>query len=248
MKATHRQQVLLLDLQQLDHQIARMRKKHEQLPERAEHAALESEREQVKNTYMDAQRELDTRRLELGRIESDVEVVEQRLKRDHELIAVSTSSKEAVSLQAEIDTLNQRKSALEDRELEAMEVAEAAEGVLKDAERVLAGVNERRDAISDRINAAEGEIESERAHVLTEREGIAAEVQGDLLALYETTRAKVGIGAARLNGTVSEASGMALTPAEMSGIRATAPDEIVLCPGTGAILVRDTEPASTPVD
>src|SRR5690606_32485402 len=130
-----------------------------------------------------------TRRLELARIESDVEVVEQRLKRDHELIAVSTSSKEAVALQAEIDTLNQRKTALEDREIEAMEIAEAAETVLNDAENVLAGVNERRNAIYDRISAAEGEIERERAHAVNERAGVAAEVQGDLLALYEKTRA-----------------------------------------------------------
>ena len=34
---------------------------------------------------------------------------------------------------------------------------------------------------------------------------------------------------------------MALTPAELSGINAAAPDELVFCPGTGAILVRVIE-------
>jgi predicted nucleic acid-binding Zn-ribbon protein len=34
---------------------------------------------------------------------------------------------------------------------------------------------------------------------------------------------------------------MALAPAELSDIRATAPDEVVFCPGTGAILVRGAD-------
>lgn len=245
MKATHRQQLLLLDLQQLDHRLTRLRKQFDQLPERAEFAALETEREAVRNTYMDAQRELDTKRLELERIESDVKVVDQRIERDNSLLSTNVSSKEAVSLQSEIETLSRRKAELEDRELESMEIVEAAEAVLAEAETVLSGVNERRDAIHTRIAAAETEIEQERAHAVEQRAGVAAEVQGDLLALYEKIRAQAGIGAARLNGNISEASGMALTPAELSDIRATAEDEIVLCPGTGAILVRVVDDGET---
>ncbi|MFC5338295.1 zinc ribbon domain-containing protein [Leucobacter denitrificans] len=247
MKATQRQQQLLLDLQQLDHQMARFRKQLDQLPERAELAALENEREAARNTFMDAQRELDTRRLELSRIESDVQVVEQRLERDNALIAASTSSKEAVSIQSEIDTLMRRKSELEDRELESMEVVESAEAVFTEAEALLAGVNARRDAIQDRIQGAELAIETQRKEAQEQRANISAEVQGDLLALYEKIRAQVGIGAARLQGNVSEASGMSLTPAELSDIRSTSPDEIVLCPTTGAILVRDSESTETQV-
>lgn len=244
MKATPRQQLLLLDLQQLDHSLARLRKRNEQLPERAELTALEGEREEVRNRYMEAQRELDARRLELSRIEADVEVVEQREKRDHDMLAVSTSSKEAVALQTELETLGRRKDELEERQLEAMEVAEASEAVFSEAERVLAGVEERRADINARIEAAESATAREREAAETERAGLSAEVQGDLLDLYEKTRAQVGIGAAKLRGNVSEASGMALSPADLSTITNTAHDEIVFCPETGAILVRVIEDAS----
>lgn len=243
MKALPRQQQLLLDLQQLDHSLSRLRKKHEQLPERIELASLEAEREAARNTYMDAQRELDAQRLELSRIEDDVAVVNKRAKRDEELIAKSTSSKEAVALQSEIDTLARRKSDLEDRQLEAMEVAEAAEGVFAETEDVLAGIDQRRDEIKQRIAAAETELERERSEASNDRAGLAAEVQGDLLAYYEKLRGQIGIGAARLRGNVSEASGMALTSAELSSIMSTPEDEIVLCPETGAILVRIPEDA-----
>ena len=241
MKATPRQQLLLLELQQLDHTVTRLRKRSEQLPERAELAVLETEREAARNSYMDAQRELDARSLELSRIGSDVEVVVQREHRDRDLLAASTSSREALALQSELDTLARRQSELEDRQFEAMEVAEAAEAVFSEAEQVLAGIDERRDAIHTRIADAEREIAAESARASEERAGLAAEVQGDLLALYEKLRAQIGIGAARLRAGVSEASGMALTPAELSDIRAASPDEIVFCPGTGAILVRAVE-------
>lgn len=244
MKATPRQQLLLLDLQQLDHTAARLRRKIEQLPEREELAELETEREATRNSYMEAQRELDARRLELSRIESDVDVVVQREKRDRVLLSQSTSAKEAQALQSELDTLAKRQSELEDRQLEAMEIAETAAAAFADAERLLAGVDERRAAIHTRIEGAVGDLAAELARVEQQRSDTAAEVQGDLLALYESTRARTGLGAARLRGNVSEASGMALTPGELGSINAAAPDEIVFCPGTGAILVRAEEEAS----
>lgn len=238
MKATQRQQHLLIDLQQLDHSIARLRKQSEQLPERAELPALDAERDSARNLYMESQRELDSQRAELGRIESDVQLVEQREARDRDLIAASTSSKEAVALQSELDTLARRRGELEERQLVAMEATEEAELAFSAAEAVLAGADERRNAILARIADAEAKLGRERERAIEDRAGVAAEVQGDLLALYEDTRAQVGIGAARLRGTVSEASGMALTPAELQNINEAAPDEVLFCPGTGAILVR----------
>lgn len=229
---------MLLELQRLDHTVLRLRRKSQQLPERAELAALEDEREAAKSSYMEAQRELDARRLELSRIESDVDLIVQRENRDRELLSVSTSSKEALALQSELDTLARRQSELEDRQLEAMEIADAAGTVFAEAETLLAGIDERRQVIVSRVEGAELEIAEELAKTETERSHLADEVQGDLLALYERTQAQVGIGAARLRGNVSEASNMALTPAELAELRAAPFDEVIFCPGTGAILVR----------
>lgn len=238
MKATQRQQLMLLDLQQLDHQLARLRKRNAELPERKELAALDAERLEVRGAYMESQRELDARRLELSRIEADVATVAQRQQRDNELLAASTSSKEAMALQSELDTLDRRKSELEERQLEAMEIAEGAEKVFAAAEEVLNGVEGRRADIFARIEAAEAETARDQAAAERDRAALSAEVQGDLLELFEQTRQQAGIGAARLRGNISEASGVSLSPADMTTINATAPDEIVFCPGTGVILVR----------
>lgn len=241
MKASTRQQRLLLDLQDLDNTLARLRRKRNTLPERAELEALSGDAAEARDGFMEAQRELDTRRTELSRIEADVATVQQRRDRDNQMLSVSTSSKEAQSLQGELDTLSRRQAELEDRELELMEVVEFVQARFEEAEQRLAGVDERRSAIQARLDDASKRLDTEISSNAEERAGVAAELQRDVLDLYEDLRARTGIGAARLRGNVSEGSNMALAPAELSDIRATAPDEIVFCPGSGAILVRDFE-------
>lgn len=241
MKASTRQQRLLLDLQDLDNTLARLRRKRSTLPERASIEGLGDETAAARDAFMTAQRELDTLRVELERIEADVATVQQRRDRDNEMLAVSTSSKEAQALQSELDTLARRQGELEDRELELMEAVETAQASFADAEAVLAGVDGRRAEFQAQLEAAEQAIDVELAANSKERAGVAAELQRDILDLYESIRARTGVGAARLRGNVSEGSNMALAPAELSDIRATAPDEIVYCPGSGAILVRDFE-------
>lgn len=241
MKASTRQQKLLLDLQDLDNTLARLRRKRSTLAERAEIEGLGNESAAARDGFMKAQRELDTLRVELERVESDVATVQQRRDRDNEMLATSTSSKEAQALQGEIETLSRRQSELEDRELELMEAVEASQASFAEAESVLAGVDGHRAELQAKLEAAERAIDAELAVGSKERAGVAAELQRDILDLYESIRSRTGVGAARLRGNVSEGSNMALAPAELSDIRAAAPDELVYCPGSGAILVRDFE-------
>ncbi len=241
MKASPRQQRLLLDLHDLDTTIARLRRKRATLPERAELDGLAGEIAESREQFMAAQRELDTLNAEIERVEADVALVAQRRARDEELLAVSTAPKEAQALQAELETLARRTSELEDRELALMEQQEAAQAAFSAAEGVLGGVDARRAAIQDAIDTAEAQIDRELDASTRERGGLAAEIQRDLLGIYEELRGRIGIGAARLRGAVSEASNMALTPAELSDFNAAAPDELLFCPGTGAILVRVEE-------
>ncbi|MFV0433500.1 MAG: zinc ribbon domain-containing protein [Leucobacter sp.] len=243
MKASPRQQQLLLKLQDLDNTIARLRRKRSSLPERSELEALSGEAGEVKTRFMAAQRELDAQNAEIERVESDVKLVRQRRERDEQLLSASTSAKEAQALQSELDTLARRKSELEDRELEIMEVQEQAQAEFSEASELLAGVDARRAEIQQRIDDAEQRLDREIASNAEERAGVAAEIQRDLIGVYEDLRGRIGIGAARLRGNVSEASNMALAPAELSDILAAAPDELVFCPGTGAILVRVAEGA-----
>lgn len=239
MKATPAQQQLLLTLQDLDNATARLRRKRTTLPERAQLAELQDEAAAAKDAFMSIQREIDAQAAEIARLEDDIETVRARRERDASLLAASTSPKEAQALQSELDTLERRQNELEERELELMEANEETQARFDAASAALQSVDGRRTELSAAIAEAEARIDAELLSYSEERAGLSAEVQGDLRELYERTRERSGIGAARLRGNVSEGSNMALTPAELSSIRSAAPDDVVLCPQSGAILVRE---------
>jgi len=241
MIATPAQQRRLLDLQTLDTTIARLSRKWKQLPERAELESLAEASATAKHDFMTVQRELDGLQAEISRLEDDVRTVASRRERDEALLAQSSSSKEAMSLQNELETLARRQTELEDRELEIMESHEAAESRMRLATEAVDAVETQRSELLAAIARAEADISAELTSAKQERAGVAAEIQGDLLELYAATRERVGIGAARLRGNVSEGSNMALTPAELSDILAAPENEVVFCPQSGAILIRDFE-------
>lgn len=238
MKASPRQQRLLLDLQELDNTSARLRRKRDQIPERAQHAALEADYLEAKQQFMAAQRELDGQQAELGRVESDVKLVNDRRDRDNERLATNVSSKEALALQSELETLARRKSELEDREFAVLEQLEETQAAFDAARGQLETLSETRARLAQAIAQTENEIDADLRRNAVERDGLAAELQRDVLELYEETRARGGLGAARLRGNVSEGSNMELAPGDLAEIRSAAPDTIMFCPDSGAILVR----------
>jgi predicted nucleic acid-binding Zn-ribbon protein len=68
---------------------------------------------------------------------------------------------------------------------------------------------------------------------------VASALPEELVALYDKQRARYGVGAARLVGGVSLASNMKLSPSDLADVRSAADDDVVLCPDSGAILIRD---------
>lgn len=241
MKATPSQQATLLTLQALDTALLRLRRSKQQLPERASLAELQGEASQAKDEFMRIQRQLDSQAAEIARVEDDTETVRSRRKRDEALLEGTASIKEIQALQGELEALARRQSELEDRELELMEANERTSAEMEAASSRLAGVEGKRETLIRAIADAESRLDSEFAAASEERAGLAAEVQRDLLELYERTRDRSGIGAARLRGNVSEGSNMALAPAELADLRAAPADEVVFCPQSGAILVRDAD-------
>ena len=73
------------------------------------------------------------------------------------------------------------------------------------------------------------------------RGAVAGKVPSDLLALYDKQRERYGVGASHLRAGITSASGVALKANDLDAIRAAAPDDVLLCPDSSAILVRTSE-------
>lgn len=241
LKATPESQAALLLLQASDMRLQQLAHQARSLPEIARLAELADDNEKIRQQLLTEMGAVEDARLELGRVESDVAVVEARMTRDAERLQGSSSVKDVAGLEHEIASLKQRRDDLEEIQLGVMER-------LEELEAAVAASTARRDSLLATMREVEGErdaalatIEHERRSAEANRAEVAGGLPADLLALYERQRGRYGAGASHLRGGVSSASGVRLTESDMARIRAAAPDDVIMCPDSDAILVRTNE-------
>ena len=241
LKAAPDEQALLLDIQAIDTKLSQLDHQAKSLPEHAALQQLAVENSELLVTLAEQKGVLEDARIELKRVESDVEVVEARISRDSARLQASSSVKDVAALEQELAALKKRQFDLEEIELTVMEKVEQQDVVV-------GHLGEQGGVIQGRMADLEGErdsamkiLDEERANANANRVELVARVPEDLIALYEKQRQRYGSGASLLRGGVSLASGVKLHENEMVAIRAAAPDEVIICPDSSAILVRTGE-------
>lgn len=231
-------QLRLLDLQAIDDELRRVVAHRARLERAADITTAETDRTALRRSAAVSRGGLEDLRTRIGRVETDVRLVEQRLDRDRSRLAVTSSARDAQGLEQEIAALLHRREALEDDQLELMESLEQAEGGASETDSALVAIDARLASLrTDRDDALAGLVE-QQADAEARRSVLVGELPGDLVALYDRQRTRYGVGAARLVGTVSQGSNMALTGADLAEVRAAAPDAVVLDPESSCILVR----------
>jgi predicted nucleic acid-binding Zn-ribbon protein len=175
---------------------------------------------------------------EIDRLESDVRVAGERLARDTALMDQSSSPKEILALENEVETLTRRTAELEDAELSAMEAAQQAEANLAAVTAELTRTNAERAEAEVGLREGEAELDNEIANLRKLRADIAGGLPPELLGLYEKQRERYGIGAGLYVNGVSMATGMLLSESDADAIRRAESDDVLLCPESSCILVR----------
>lgn len=241
LKASPEAQAQLLDLQALDTKLNQLAHRAKNLPELARLAAIASELERLRTLRASQLGAVEDAKREMARIESDVTVVEARITRDSDRLQASSSVKDVAGLESELAGLRRRRDELEEIELGVMEKLEELEGVLGMTAAQHAEAVADAAEVSAAKDAALAALESERTHAGSNRSTIASKLPADVVELYERQRARYGTGASHLRGGVSSASGVKLLENEMAVIRSAAPDDVLICPDSQAILVRTGE-------
>ena len=241
MKASTEHQALLLDLQALDTKISQLDHRAKSLPQHAALDGLSATAQQLRLALAEQNGALEDVKIELGRVESDVTIVETRIARDSERLQGSSSVKDVAALEQELTALRKRLGDLEEIELTVMERLEQQQSAADSTAAQLAAIAGQVSAVEAERDAALATITGERTTAVAGRRTIEAKVPADLLALYERQRARYGTGASLLRGGVSMASGVKLLENEMQAIRAAAPDDVIMCASSEAILVRTAE-------
>jgi predicted nucleic acid-binding Zn-ribbon protein len=243
-KASPDAQLRLLELADLDTELARLDHRRRALPEIAELEALTARAAEIRDAITRAGTELADLGREQARAERDVEQVRARIDRDSERLDAGnvSSARELESLQNEIVSLRRRQGDLEEIVLGLMERAEAAQArhdaAAAEAEKTAAEIA----AVTSRRDAALAEIGAQQAKASSSRALAAAAVPGDLLALYDKVRSQVGgAAAAMLRRGECQGCRVALSTVELNEVRAAAPDEVLRHEECRRILVRTAE-------
>ncbi|RZU65306.1 hypothetical protein EV379_1635 [Microterricola gilva] len=242
MKAREAEQKNLLRLQEVDTRLQQLAHQLKNLPQEATLSTLAKTLEEVRRRFAIATGEVDDARTELGRLESDVAVVEARIKRDSERMLQSSSAKDLQALESELASLTKRRGDLEEIELTVMERVE-------EKEAALAAILAERDGVLDEVSVVEQERDRAAAELVVQqadaerdRSAVAKTVGDDLLALYEKRRViGGGIGAALLRARTCHGCNMTLTGADLETVRQASWDDVLFCPECDRILIRTDE-------
>jgi predicted nucleic acid-binding Zn-ribbon protein len=239
MRADVGQQRFLLELAELDAALSRIGYRATHLAEQRDYEQIREEYDAATDRLAAARMALEDLNTEISRLESEIDAVQQRERRDSSMLdSGATNAKQVTDLQHELETLARRRSSLEDSLLELMERREE----LTSQETGEAAAIDRLQAEMARaqqvLDAALAEIEKDRGQRLSRREELTAALDPELAGVYERQRAAGGAGAGPLQGRRCGACRLEIDRGELARISAAAEDEVLRCPECSAILLR----------
>lgn len=241
-KAPVEQQMKLLELAEIDGKLRGLDVQAKALKEDPRLPDLHQGVTTAKSDLVVLETEVGDLTRKMTKAEDDVASVAARIAKDDLALNSGTGlSKDLLALQNEIESLNKRRSDLEDVELEVMDALETSTAARDRQLALIAQMQKVLDEVVDEIRSKLGALKFERDETLGERATLLTLFQAPLLASYERALSKYGVGAARLFHGTSEGSGMQLSPGDLAEIKGAAEDDVVYCPDSGAILVRSAE-------
>ncbi|NKE62602.1 hypothetical protein FXN61_40095 [Lentzea sp. PSKA42] len=242
MKADPAVQRRLLDLAEVDAELARVTHRRRTLPEIAEIAEAERQVRAKQDALVAIETTLTDLDRDVKRQETEIDQVRAREERDRKLMqAGSVGAKQLTDLEHELATLERRQGILEDDLLELMERREAVEADVSYARVALDKSRETLEDAARRRDTALADLESTETRRTADRSMMTKGFPDDLLKLYDRQREQRGIGAALVQSRRCGACRIELDRSAMSKLKEAAADEVVRCEECGAILVRTSE-------
>ncbi len=174
---------------------------------------------------------------EITGLEKQAHEVESMLVRLNRQMKTIIAPREAEALQHEIATCTANRSALDDRELELLEIVEQCD---KESVELGAAVQTTRDALAateQSLRAARAAVNAEIAHLVEQRSAQGLVVPASLMSTYEAKRKHRPDGAvATLHGPTCGGCHLDLPKSEIDRLHKLPADELPECPHCGCFI------------
>ncbi|MEN9989626.1 MAG: hypothetical protein RL508_605 [Actinomycetota bacterium] len=237
MKVSQNQLQDLLELTATDLLLTRSRLHIEDLKQDPMLLALQAKSRQASTDFLAANNRMDDLKLELSRLETDLQLVEKRIAKDNADLLNTSVVKNAQGIQSELKTLAKRKSDLEDAELAIMDAMGDAEALVNQHKAAKAELDAELAKTNQRLEAEFRKIASGLDLQAADRKQLAERLPHELLELY-AQKAKRGTPVARLSHRECGACRVNIGATDLAEINHAPADELVTCPECNAILVR----------
>ena len=228
----------LLDLQQLDLTIDRLRSRAAALSSGAEVATARGTADADEAHLGELRLQLDALERDAGKVEHEIDSLTQKSAAEEQRMSSGAvaNARELDAIGHEIANLKRRITDREDELLAIMERRETVERAVKDAEATATVSRTRAEEAEASSEKELTTVESELQQRESERPQVASTIHPDTLELYEDLRPqKKGVGAAALVGDVCQGCHEQLSAAELDRVRHT--DDIPRCEYCRRILV-----------
>ncbi|HEY9315639.1 zinc ribbon domain-containing protein [Williamsia sp.] len=242
MKADPADQRLMLDIADVDAELHRIEHRRSTLPELAELVQLEEQLSTQRDEAVRAQIAAEDLQREARRLDNEITSMSMREEKDNQQLAAGTlPSKQLSELEHEVTGLIRRRGLLEDELLDVMEQQEAVDADEQRASAMTNHTQRQIDEVATRRDAALEKLAQDEAAVREKRAAIMANVNADLMAIYDRQVKAGRVGAGLLRAARCGACRMELDRGLLSRINATPTDDVIRCDECGAILVRTHE-------
>jgi len=214
----------LLDLQQLDLAIDRLRTRAAALTTGSELAAVRREADDAEARSGELKLQLDVLDREGSKVEHEIDSLTQKAAAEERRMSSGSvaNARELDAIGHEITNLKRRIADREDEMLAIMERRETVEAAAKEAEAFAGTQRDRVAGVRSTSDAELAQVEAELQTRETERGAAAARIDPDTLELYEDLRRqKKGVGAAALIDNVCQGCHEQLSAVELDKVRHT---------------------------
>lgn len=206
----------LLEVQDLDLQIDRLRERRQSLPELEAYKSAHQHLVELENEMKEASESLRRLELDLDRAGGELGILETKLD-EHEtrLYAGGMSARETEHMRLEVQSLHGQKGTMEEKVLGLMEAIDPARETVQDLARRVEEASAKKAELESSIKSQWEQIDKELAAREEQREEALEPIPTDLLELYDQLRRlKEGVAVAPYDHGVCGGCHMKLSPAE----------------------------------
>jgi predicted nucleic acid-binding Zn-ribbon protein len=229
----------LLDLQAADTLADQLRHRRAHLPERERVAEAQQALDDLGRRRAGLQQRLDELETEIERAERESHEIDAQKAKFGQQLRTVIAPREAEALQHEIAVLDERRSGLDDRELEALEEQSHVDDDLQAVAGEEPALRAALDAAEAEAQSAETAIDAELADIAGRLDALRAGVDPGLLTRYDRLRGQQMVAAAELQGHRCSGCHLDLSPGELDEVRdvARGTGGIADCPQCNRLLV-----------